>query len=73
MASVVDVDVVGIVDVVVGRVVVDDMTGSVVGMTGGGMFTSTDASSCPLPRPLRLQLSYFGFLLLPPLTKKLMM
>ena len=73
MASVVDVDVVGIVDVVVGRVVVDDMTGSVVGMTGGGMFTSTDASSWPLPRPRPLQLSYLGFLLLPPLTKKLMM
>ena len=70
----VDVDVVLNVDVVEGRDVVD-VTASVVGETEGGATAgmSTDASSCPLPRPLPLQPSYFGFLLLPPSTKKLMM
>ena len=70
IASVVDVDVVVTADVVEGRVVVDEMTGSVIGEIGGGM--SIDASSCPLPLP-RVLPSYLGFWLLPPSTKKLMM
>ena len=70
----VDVDVVLGVDVVEGSVVVD-VTASVVGETGGATAgISSDASfPLPLPRPLPLQPSYFGFLLLPPSTKKLTM